>query len=102
MARPRRRPALERRRTEPDVPRRGHVDYVDYKDLGLLEGCGSDRPRIRGRRVTGHDSRQQREYERAVKTAHEMALLPYGVRLTRESRSWRQVEDLRGHAEETA
>lgn len=58
------------------------VDYVDYKDVNLLKRFVSDRAKIRARRVTGNDSRQQREVARAIKNAREMALLPYTNRVT--------------------
>ena len=51
--------------------------YVDYKDVALLERCVSDRSKIRARRSSGNDVGKQREIERAVKNAREMALLPY-------------------------
>ncbi|WP_229660931.1 30S ribosomal protein S18 [Marmoricola endophyticus] len=54
-----------------------HVRAVDYKDVTLLRRFVSDRGRIRPRRVTGLTPQQQRALTRAVKTAREMALLPY-------------------------
>ena len=58
------------------------VEYVDYKDIGLLRRFMSDRAKIRARRVTGNDAQQQREVARAIKNAREMALLPYANRVT--------------------
>lgn len=58
------------------------VEYVDYKDVGLLRRFMSDRAKIRARRVTGNDSQQQKEIARAIKNAREMALLPYANRVT--------------------
>jgi len=74
-------------RGEPGVLVQERVDYVDYKDVALLERCVSDRSKIRARRVSGHDSRQQRDIERAVKNAREMALLPYAKRVESGTRS---------------
>ena len=51
--------------------------YIDYKDTALLRKFISDRGKIRARRVTGVTVQQQREIARAVKSAREMALLPY-------------------------
>ena len=68
-------------RTKRSVLGHERVDYVDYKDLALLERCVSDRSRIRARRSSGNDIQQQREIERAVKNAREMALLPYAKRV---------------------
>lgn len=59
-----------------------HVDYVDYKDVSLLQRFMSDRSKIRARRVNGNDSQQQRDLALAVKNAREMALLPYAKRVT--------------------
>lgn len=58
------------------------VDYVDWKDANLLRRFMSDRAKIRARRVTGNDTKQQREVAIAIKNAREMALLPYTNRVT--------------------
>jgi small subunit ribosomal protein S18 len=58
------------------------VDYVDYKDVNLLQRFVSDRSKIRARRVSGNDAQQQREIALAIKNAREMALLPYAKRVT--------------------
>ena len=56
------------------------ITYIDYKDTALLRKFISDRGKIRGRRVTRLSPRQQREMARAIKSAREMALLPYSSR----------------------
>jgi small subunit ribosomal protein S18 len=53
------------------------ITTVDYKDTGLLRTFISDRGKIRSRRVTGLTVQQQRQVARAIKTAREVALLPY-------------------------
>jgi small subunit ribosomal protein S18 len=58
------------------------VDYIDYKDVNLLQRFLSDRSKIRARRVSGNDSQQQRDIATAIKNAREMALLPYAKRVT--------------------
>ncbi len=58
------------------------VEYIDWKDVNLLRRFMSDRAKIRARRVTGNDARQQREIAKAIKNAREMALLPYTSRVT--------------------
>src|SRR3954468_5579040 len=58
------------------------VEYIDYKDVNLLNRFVSDRSKIRNRRVTGNDVQQQREIANAVKNAREMALLPYTKRVS--------------------
>ena len=57
------------------------VEFVDYKDVNLLQRFVSDRSKIRNRRVTGNDVQQQRDIANAVKNAREMALLPYTKRV---------------------
>jgi small subunit ribosomal protein S18 len=57
------------------------VQYVDYKDVNLLQRFMSDRSKIRARRVSGNDTQQQREVAVAIKNAREMALLPYTKRV---------------------
>ena len=56
---------------------RDKVDWVDYKDVALLRRFVSDRGKIRARRVTGTCSQHQRDVAAAVKSARELALLPY-------------------------
>ena len=62
------------------------VEYVDYKDVDLLNRFMSDRAKIRNRRVTGNDVQQQREVANAIKIAREMGLLPYAKRVASASR----------------
>ena len=57
------------------------VEYVDYKDVDLLQRFMSDRAKIKNRRVAGNTLQQQREVANAVKVAREMALLPYAKRV---------------------
>ena len=54
--------------------------WVDYKDVSLLRRFMSDRGKIRSRRVTGNCAQHQREVQVAIKTAREVALLPYTQR----------------------
>jgi small subunit ribosomal protein S18 len=58
------------------------VEYVDYKDVNLLRRYMSDRAKIRARRVSGNCAQHQRDVAVAIKTAREVALLPYTVRVT--------------------
>jgi len=58
------------------------VAYVDYKDVNLLRRYMSDRAKIRARRVSGNCAQHQRDVATAIKTAREVALLPYTVRVT--------------------
>ena len=58
------------------------VEYIDYKDVSLLQKFMSDRSKIRGRAVSGTTVQEQRELANAIKNAREMALLPYAKRVT--------------------
>jgi small subunit ribosomal protein S18 len=68
------------------------VDFIDYKDVNLLNRFVSDRSKIRNRRVTGNTVQQQREIANAVKNAREMALLPYTKRVS-QTRAGRPPRD---------
>jgi small subunit ribosomal protein S18 len=57
-----------------------HSQWVDYKDINLLRRYMNDRGRIRARGATGTCSQHQRDVAVAIKTARELALLPYTVR----------------------
>lgn len=81
----------DRKRTPKDAGRRGgkpkvcifckdRIDWVDYKDVNLLRRFVSDRGKIRARRVTGNCAQHQRDVAVAVKTARELALIPYTQR----------------------
>lgn len=82
-----------------DAPRKGKkkvcifcadkVDWVDYKDINLLRRFQSDRGKIRARRVTGNCNQHQNEVANAIKTARELALLPYSQRTVTENRERR-------------
>jgi small subunit ribosomal protein S18 len=78
-------------RTPKDAPRRGakkkvcafcadHTAWVDYKDVNILRRYMSDRGKIKARRVSGNCVQHQRDVSIAIKTARELALLPYAVR----------------------
>lgn len=61
-----------------------HATWVDYKDINLLRRFMSDRGKIRSRRVTGNCAQHQRDVQVAIKTAREVALLPYTQRTVSE------------------
>ena len=65
------------------------IDYVDYKDVDLLNKFVSERAKLKPRFNSGNDAQQQRGVVRAVKNAREMALLPYTQRLTSQRRERR-------------
>jgi small subunit ribosomal protein S18 len=66
-----------------------HATWVDYKDVNLLRKFMSDRGKIRARRVSGNCAQHQREVALAIKTARELALLPFTQRTTSERPSGR-------------
>ena len=61
-----------------------HIKWVDYKDVNLLRRFMSDRGKIRARRVSGNCAQHQRDVAVAIKTARELALLPYSQRTVAE------------------
>jgi small subunit ribosomal protein S18 len=73
-----RRPAKKK---APPVPEGA---YIDYKDINLLRKFMSDRGKIRSRRVSGLSTQMQRDVALAIKTARELALLPYATRTVAE------------------
>ena len=66
------------------------IDYIDYKDVNLLQRFMSDRSKIRGQRINGNTVQQQRELATAIKNAREMALLPYTKRVAAAGRGPRR------------
>lgn len=74
------------------------IEYVDWKDAGLLRRFLSERSKIRARRVTGNNSQQQKMVADAVKIAREMALVPYANRVTTQ-RSGRGERERGGRAD---
>jgi small subunit ribosomal protein S18 len=61
-----------------------HSQWIDYKDVNLLRRFMSERGKIRARRVTGNCAQHQRDLAVAIKTARELALLPYTQRTVSE------------------
>ena len=56
------------------------VDWIDYKDVNLLQKFMTDRSKIRGQKLAGVSVQEQRDIANAIKNAREMALLPYTKR----------------------
>ena len=76
-----------------------HVDWVDYKDVNLLRRYMSDRGKIRARRVSGNCAQHQRDVAVAIKTARELALLPYAQRTVSERTGGRGRDEGEGGLE---
>lgn len=53
------------------------VDYIDYKDVRLLQSYIAENGKILPRRLTGISAWQQRKLTEAIKRARNLALLPY-------------------------
>jgi small subunit ribosomal protein S18 len=76
--------AARRVKKKPCALCRDKVSWVDYKDVGLLRKYMSDRGKIRARRVSGNCSQHQRAVALAIRTARELALVPYTQRTVTE------------------
>lgn len=50
---------------------------IDYKDIALLKGFVTETGKIVPSRITGTQSRYQRELAKAIKIARFLALLPF-------------------------
>lgn len=55
------------------------IDYIDYKDVKLLQRYISEKGKIVPARITAVSAKKQRELARAIKLARELALLPFAV-----------------------
>jgi len=53
------------------------TNYIDYKDVSLLQTFINEYGKILPRRMTGNCARHQRLVTRAVKRARNIALLPF-------------------------
>jgi small subunit ribosomal protein S18 len=95
---PKRAPKIDNRRTKkkPCSFCQHGVATVDYKDLAQLRKYISDRGKIRGRKVSGNCQQHQRDVTDAIKTARELALLPYTQRTVTERRGGRGDRGERG------
>lgn len=54
-----------------------HIEYIDYKDVQLLQQFVPERAKILPRRISGTCARHQRILQRAIKRARHVALLPF-------------------------
>ena len=76
--------ATRRIKKKPCALCRDKISWVDYKDVNMLRKYMSDRGKIRARRVTGNCSQHQRAIALAIRTARELALVPYTQRTVTE------------------
>jgi small subunit ribosomal protein S18 len=56
---------------------RDKKDYVDYKDIVVLQKLLTNRGKIFSRKRSGNCAKSQRKVQRAIKRARFMALLPF-------------------------
>ena len=54
-----------------------HLEYVDWKDIKLLQSFIPERGKILPRRITGTCAKHQRPLTHALKRARSIALLPF-------------------------
>ena len=68
-----------RRQNKVRTQRAGRVikEYIDYKDVKLLQRYVNEQGRIIPKRITGTSAKYQRELSNAIKRARHMALLPF-------------------------
>ncbi len=53
------------------------IEYIDYKDVKLLQQYILERAKILPRRISGNSARHQRMVQAAIKRARHLALLPF-------------------------
>lgn len=53
------------------------IDFIDYKDIKLIGSFIPERGKILPRRISGTCSPHQRELQKAIKRARNIALLPF-------------------------
>ena len=53
------------------------IDYINYKDVKLLQQYILERANILPRRISGNSARHQRMVQAAIKRARHLALIPY-------------------------
>jgi len=53
------------------------IEYIDYKDIKLLQQFIPERAKILPRRISGTCARHQRILQQAIKRARHLALLPF-------------------------
>ncbi len=54
-----------------------HIEYIDYKDVKLLQQFIPERAKILPRRISGTCARHQRLLQTAIKRARLLALIPF-------------------------
>ena len=60
------------------------IDYIDYKDIRMLQQYITERGKIIPRRISGLNAQNQRRITEAIKLARNIALLPFATGMERE------------------
>lgn len=55
------------------------IEFIDFKDIKLLQGFIPERAKILPRRVSGTCALHQRKLQNAIKRARVMALIPFSA-----------------------
>ena len=55
------------------------IEYIDWKDVKMLQGFIPERGKILPRRISGTCALHQRKLQTAIKRARSIALLPYAT-----------------------
>jgi len=87
----REKPALDGKRKKPDFYVANGIRQVDWKDVETLRRFISPKGKMRGRRATGLTRKNQAAVATAIRNAREMALLPYVVEESRQTRRRRDA-----------
>ncbi len=53
------------------------IEYIDYKDVRLLQSYILERAKILPRRISGTSARHQRMLSKAIQRARHLALIPF-------------------------
>lgn len=81
MARPQqrrdRRKKLKNQRKKPLNSYLNGLEWIDYKDVQFLRRFVNEKQKVVAKRSTGANAKMQRLLAKAIKSAREMALLPY-------------------------
>ena len=54
-----------------------HIEYIDYKDVKLIQQYILERAKILPRRISGTCAKHQRPLALEIKRARQLAMLPY-------------------------
>ncbi len=55
------------------------IEYIDYKDVKLLQSYILERAKILPRRISGTSARHQRMLAKAIQRARHLALIPFSA-----------------------